>query len=512
MSKKIREARAQSRRWKIGAATGAIIGTALVVGILFAISAAASTQATPCTTNQHLVGSNFEIDTNANLKVDGPADCIDWLAGGAGTSYRTGVSAKSDKATGSGDDSFGQGTSENDANPTIVDGSIPPNKSDLKQFGVFTETGSSGKFLELFWSRVQNPSGTTNMDFELNQKFCDLTATPTNCANNGTNFPAETPIRTAGDKLVTYDLSKGGTVPTISIRTWDGSQWGSATVISGGGTAACTTQAITNCAVGTVNTTAIPQNEGGALGSQDAFTFGEAAISYTALFPSGNSGCGKFGSAYLKSRSSDSFSAELKDFIGPENVNITNCTGLTTQATTSVTIGSSISDTATLTGASAGATGSITFKLYSDSSCSTLVTTLTNSNVNGPGNYSSGTYTPLAVGTYYWVASYSGDGNNVATASTCGDANESSVVGKKSPGLSTSAAASVIVGSPISDTATLTGATSDAGGTITFKLYSDSSCSTLVTTLTNSSVNGNGNYGSGNYTPSAVGTYYWVAS
>ena len=31
-----------------------------------------------------------------------------------------------------------------------------------------------------------------------------------------------TPKRTSGDKLITYDLSKGGTVPSISIRTWTG--------------------------------------------------------------------------------------------------------------------------------------------------------------------------------------------------------------------------------------------------------------------------------------------------
>ena len=94
--------------------------------------------------------------------------------------------------------------------PTIVFGSIPPNKSDLKAFGVYTE---SADFLELFWSRVQNPSGTTNMDFELNKPLCDGTAAQ--CANNGTAKTPRymTPKRSVGDKLITYDLSKGGTNP-----------------------------------------------------------------------------------------------------------------------------------------------------------------------------------------------------------------------------------------------------------------------------------------------------------
>src|SRR5215207_6920538 len=155
-----------------------------IVGVLamatIAFVGMASAQSTTCTTANVLAGSDFEIDTNANLKVDGAAPCIDWLADGTGSAFKPGVKAQNDRPTGTSDDSFGQGTAENNPNPTIVAGSIPPNKSDLKAFGVFTEDD----FLELFWSRVQNPSGTTNMDFELNQKFCDGTATL--CANNGT--------------------------------------------------------------------------------------------------------------------------------------------------------------------------------------------------------------------------------------------------------------------------------------------------------------------------------------
>src|SRR5215217_3995497 len=215
-----------------------VIPLAILLVIVVALAAGTATGTTAtCTNTATLAGSAFEIDpapppaanTGANLKVD-TAGCIDWL-NDSGTAMRDGVLAKNDKPTGTSDDSFGQGTAENNPNPTIVTGSIPPNKSDLKAFGVYTED----QYLELFWSRVQNPSGTTNMDFELNQKFCDPTATPTNCANNGNGVTPETPVRTDGDKLITYDLSQGGTNPTISIRTWDGSQWGPATLISGSG-------------------------------------------------------------------------------------------------------------------------------------------------------------------------------------------------------------------------------------------------------------------------------------
>ena len=53
--------------------------------------------------------------------------------------------------------------------PTVVDGSIPPNKSDLLNFGLYLEEATAGDFLHLYWHRVQEPSGTTNMDFEFNK-------------------------------------------------------------------------------------------------------------------------------------------------------------------------------------------------------------------------------------------------------------------------------------------------------------------------------------------------------
>ena len=308
-----------------------------------------------------------------------------------------------------------------------------------------------------------------------------------------------TPPRTTGDKLITYDLSNGGTNPTISIRTWNGSAWGPATVVAG-------------LARASINTSQIPANESGGLGVLDPFTFGELAISYSAIF-SGNQ-CGSFGSAYLKSRSSDSFTSEIKDFVAPKPVTISNCASLATNASGPVTIGNSITDTATLSLVGAGAGGTITFDLYSDVACATKLTTLASTTaVNGPGSYTSVAYTPTAVGTYYWIAHYSGDASNSPANGSCGDLNESSVVNKRQPAISTNASGPVTIGSAISDTATLSLATSDATGTITFKLYSDTLCQTeIVAARSTASVSGNGPYTSVSFTPTAVGTYYWIAS
>jgi hypothetical protein len=470
-----------------------LMASALAVAFAFASSASATTAT--CSNPATLAGSAFEIDTDANLVVN-TTGCIDWLTGGTGTPFRDGVLAKNDKPTGASDDSFGKGTAEDNPNPTIVDGSIPPNKSDLKAFGVYTEDA----FLELFWSRVQNPSGTTNMDFELNKEFCDGTAT--HCANNGTaNAPVYvTPKRSVGDKLITYDLSRGGTVPAISIRTWSGTEWGPATLISGGSDPD---------ALGSINTSLIPANQTGgatgglttALGSQDPFTFGEAAISFEALF--GEGACGSFGSAYLKSRSSDSFTSEVKDFVAPEAVQISNCPStLTTTATASVTVGSPISDTAHLD-VPDGAGGTITFHLYSDSGCLTEVNTgLSPVAVNGPGDYNSGDYTPALPGTFYWTAVYSGDATTDGASTACGDAGETSVVNPIQSAISTHQ--SVIP----NDAATITGG---GGGTVRFRLYSGATCDGIaIVDQTKPVANGAASTDNTTISVDANGTYSWL--
>ena len=111
-------------------------------------------------------------------------------------------------------------------------------------------------------------------------------------------------VRTVGDLLVTYDLSRGGTVPTISYRLWDGSQWGPATDLTASGKA-----------TGSINTSAILAADSDGLGALDPRTFGEATVDMDAIFPSGT--CAALGSAFLKSRSSFAFDAEIKDFIAP---------------------------------------------------------------------------------------------------------------------------------------------------------------------------------------------------
>jgi uncharacterized repeat protein (TIGR01451 family) len=102
---------------------------------------------------------------------------------------------------------------------------------------------------------------------------------------------------------------------------------------------------------------------------------------------------------------------------------------LTTHATGSVSLGGAISDVATLSGGS-GATGTIDFFAYgpNDSSCSGPVVSTSSVSVIGDAQYGSGSFVPSAPGIYRFTASYSGDGNNKATATVCNAPNESVTV------------------------------------------------------------------------------------
>src|SRR5205085_2674129 len=133
--------------------------------------------------------------------------------------------------------------------------------------------------------------------------------------------------------------------------------------------------------------------------------------------------------------------------------------------------------------------------------------------VNGDGTYNSGSFTPAVAGTYRFVALYSGDDNNKATATACGDANESVVVARKTPGLTTQASSSTGVGNTISDAATLS-AGFNPTGTVVFNLYgpNDATCGGTITFTSTVAVNGNGTYTSAPFTVTAAGTYRWVAT
>ena len=203
------------------------------------------------------------------------------------------------------DNIFVQGTKEDDAVPTIDPDHAAPSKDNLVRYYVASEQVSGKVYLYLAWVR-SDTNGDATIDFELNQSSV--------ISANGV-----TPVRTVGDLLITYDFDNGGGTSTISLRRWTGSAWGAATTLPA------------TVAIAAVNSGTVTDPVAG--GTLSKGQFGEAAINLTAAFSALDpNGCEVFSSAFVKSRASTSFQAELKDFIKPVPIHIATCVLVTNQA------------------------------------------------------------------------------------------------------------------------------------------------------------------------------------
>ncbi|GLH96062.1 hypothetical protein Pa4123_13350 [Phytohabitans aurantiacus] len=174
----------------------------------------------------------------------------------------------------------------------------------------------------------------------------------------------------------------------------------------------------------------------------------------------------------------------------------------------SITIGDPVHDTATLSGGN-NPTGTITFQAFGpdDATCSGTAAFTSTVPVNGNGDYDSAAFTPNAVGTYEWIASYSGDAFNFAATTACGDVNESVVVNKARPTMNT------VPDLLPNDSATIAGAFAPAGGTISFKLYLNADCTGDAAYVEpDQTVDANGTYVTSNTTfkVTADATISWV--
>ena len=177
----------------------------------------------------------------------------------------------------------------------------------------------------------------------------------------------------------------------------------------------------------------------------------------------------------------------------------------------SIALGQSFTDTATLTGANSP-NGSIIFDVYNNANCTGTVLFTSTNGLSG-NSATSFSYTPPSAGSYYIAASYPGDGNNNSASSAC--SNEVVTVNKASPGLNTvpssgASPSSIGLGQSFTDTATLTGAHSPTGS-ITFDVYNNANCTGTVLFTSTNSLSGN-SATSGSYTPPSAGSYYIAAS
>ncbi len=189
-----------------------------------------------------------------------------------------------------------------------------------------------------------------------------------------------------------------------------------------------------------------------------------------------------------------------------------NPTIATTLSANPVDVGSTVHDSATLTGATADAGGTVTYTVYDNNTCTSNANdrdagtvTVTNGVVPDSNSLPFNT-----AGTFYWQAFYSGDDNNNKATSDC--TSETLVVNKLKPTIATTLSANPVdVGSTVHDSATLTGATSDAGGTVTYTVYTDSICTQNALPAGIAFVT-NGIVGDSDpITFNTAGTFYWQA-
>src|SRR6266567_5899825 len=406
-----------------------------------------------------LPGSTFE-GNDGNLVVDHAGD-TDW----ANAPNRViGV----DQPSGSTDNAFGQGTKEDNPAVTVVNGSIPPNKNDLTRFYIGSEFTNGGNYLYLAWERAVN-IGAANLDFELNQNA-------TTGFTNTTTGPV-TLNRTPGDILITYDFGGSGT-PSLGLLKWITSANGTVANCFSANALPCWGKRVdlsaAGFAEGAVNAATVTDPIANT--SLTTGLFGEAAVNLTSagVFPPGT--CEAFGSTFLKSRSSTSFTAEIKDFIAPQPVNITNCGTIKIHKVTENGDG-------TFGYTTTGGLSPATFNLSNGQTRTYGPDTV----VPGPYSVTESTV-PSGWTLKNLTCTATGSGTSAspslatATASItmapqgvvdCTYTNHTNV----SPAISTNLSdGTVSVGDSVHDSATLTGATADAGGTVTYKVYTDSAC------------------------------------
>ncbi len=432
-------------------------------------------------------------------------------------------------------------------------------KTDLQYHGIGLETGIDGHtYLYSGIKRLQAggvTSSNANYNVEVNQLLDAYEPAAPIC--DGTNTNGCNIWRSPGD--LTFMTDWGGNksscdtaTPAICAYVWIDKSVGTGKTPSPAG-ATCFNAKTDPCwgllPGGDAALSANPNKAAGSINADalvQPYTFSEIGIDLTASGLVEEGACETFKNVWAHSRSSSSFTAELKDFIFGD-VTIDTCTTTSTSlhertnstgdtdvtpsnngANITVLTGAYVNDVATVGGNSP--TGSVAFKYYpSLADC----TADTNGVSAGGGAVSSGSATSSTVqfntvGTFYWVATFTGTGGTGSSASVCGD---EILTVRQNSGTTTflhertdstgdtdvtpsnnGASITVLTGAYVNDVATVT--PSGATGTVAFKYYpsladctadengvaAGSGLSLSTGTATSSTVQFN-----------SVGTFYWKA-
>jgi hypothetical protein len=438
------------------------------------------------------------------------------------------------------------GVIHNDAVPTL--GLTNPNAQvDLRQGWTNSAKDSSGDdWLYFAWERDSN-SGSGFIAYEFMQDpppaACAYTSSTDQQLIDTCNPWAN---RKAGDFMILWDQQGGSR--DLYLRTWSGTAPN--LVLSPPGSP-------------------LDASVSAAAYSSDGFR-GEAALNLTDAVFGGVQSCRSFANVIPSTVTGNSDTADYKDTILQPTVPVGGCTS-TTVTTPKIVSGGTTSDYGTasrsittdgvlqvkdsalisVAGGSGTPGGTVQFSLCR-----------ANNSAGGPGNVPPATSTcdstatsigsPVAVtgasfpatvvspsawvtaaGRYCWQAVYTGVSASGIAGSSDRSLGECFTATPVTPTLGTTAGAAVTLGSPVTDTATLSGtapkptanvietsapgARTPAGGTVAFTLWGPSTtgCGTQVTAANQSvTVSGDSsasNVYSASYTPTLAGKYHWKA-
>ncbi len=209
----------------------------------------------------------------------------------------------------------------------------------------------------------------------------------------------------------------------------------------------------------------------GTIVSTVAVTAGSVPNSRTVLFNS----TGNY--AFQASYSGDANNNATLSPCEPLQVGTVNVTITTILSSTGITVGQSVTDSATLHGATGNAAGTVTYQSFASGTCAGPASTVSVVAVTNGAVPNSRAVIYNSTGSFGFKATYSGDPNNGPAISVC----EPLTVGKTSPSISTALSATTItVGTTASDSATMNG-TYQASGTVTYEYFTGSTCAGTAT-------------------------------
>ena len=255
---------------------------------------------------------------SSGLYIGGPGCLVPQVVGPVSLWHRDWVTA------GSVQDSsvFSGASNKNDDNvvtaPWNYDKGDVPQKDDLTEIGFHARPAGDGHLWLFGFTSYRSTSGTKHFDFELSQAgYRPDPSAPGSFSGILTGLGPNNG-RTFGDVLISVDYEQGGGRPCVSIRVWNNTAWVPPSVP---GTLQEYLELYTRSAVNTAGPIPVPcqvfeEGSGANFVSEYAKDqFLEWGIDVSAFLPGfGISQYCQFSQLMVKTRSSASFTSELKDF------------------------------------------------------------------------------------------------------------------------------------------------------------------------------------------------------